>query len=116
MEWKGCCQTNLHPVQFGRPCNQGQALRLQLFGTRRALREHDGNRNPTQRGLTSLVTSGAFTLTTPYGSMANFQVQFIRNRNALPITRNYMTDAEDRLAKRVPSELAELAFAPPVSA
>jgi cyclopropane-fatty-acyl-phospholipid synthase len=32
-----------------------------------------------------------------YGGLANYQIQFIRNRDALPITRNYISDAEDRL-------------------
>ncbi|MEO5578841.1 MAG: cyclopropane-fatty-acyl-phospholipid synthase family protein, partial [Sphingomicrobium sp.] len=30
------------------------------------------------------------------GSMCNFQVQYVRDRNALPITRDYMTEAERR--------------------
>lgn len=31
------------------------------------------------------------------GSMCNFQIQYIRDRHALPITRNWMTQEEDRL-------------------
>jgi len=34
-----------------------------------------------------------------YGSMVNYQLQFIRDRHALPITRNYMADAESRLRR-----------------
>jgi cyclopropane-fatty-acyl-phospholipid synthase len=30
------------------------------------------------------------------GSMCNYQVQYVRNRNALPITRDYMLEAEQR--------------------
>jgi cyclopropane-fatty-acyl-phospholipid synthase len=30
------------------------------------------------------------------GAACNYQVQFIRDRNALPITRDYMADAEKR--------------------
>ena len=30
------------------------------------------------------------------GSMCNYQVQYVRNRNALPITRDYMIEAEQR--------------------
>jgi cyclopropane-fatty-acyl-phospholipid synthase len=30
------------------------------------------------------------------GSMCNFQAQYIRDRNALPITRDYMAEAEGR--------------------
>jgi cyclopropane-fatty-acyl-phospholipid synthase len=30
------------------------------------------------------------------GSMCNFQAQYIRDRNALPITRDYMIEAEER--------------------
>ena len=32
-----------------------------------------------------------------HGGMANFQVQLIRDRHALPITRDYMAEAETRL-------------------
>jgi len=31
-----------------------------------------------------------------YGSQANYQLQFVRDRNALPITRDYMAQAEAR--------------------
>ncbi len=31
------------------------------------------------------------------GSMCNFQVQYVRNRHALPVTRDYMTEAEAQL-------------------
>lgn len=31
-----------------------------------------------------------------YGGMANYQIQYIRNRHALPIIRDYMVDAEKR--------------------
>jgi cyclopropane-fatty-acyl-phospholipid synthase len=34
--------------------------------------------------------SGAFR----YGGLVNFQLQYARNRHALPITRDYMRDAE----------------------
>jgi hypothetical protein len=29
--------------------------------------------------------------------LVNYQIQFIRSRDALPITRRYMIDAEDQL-------------------
>jgi cyclopropane-fatty-acyl-phospholipid synthase len=32
-----------------------------------------------------------------YGGMVNYQLQFARNRHALPITRDYMGDEERRL-------------------
>lgn len=48
-----------------------------------------------------------------YGGLANFQVQFIRSRDALPITRNYMTEAEDRLTNDVRPEVsADLSVSP----
>jgi cyclopropane-fatty-acyl-phospholipid synthase len=31
--------------------------------------------------------------------MVNFQLQFVRDRHALPITRNYMAEAEKALLK-----------------
>src|SRR3546814_15740969 len=31
-----------------------------------------------------------------YGGMVNYQVQYIRDRHALPITRDYMAEAEQR--------------------
>jgi cyclopropane-fatty-acyl-phospholipid synthase len=31
------------------------------------------------------------------GAACNYQVQYVRDRNALPITRDYMTEAEKRL-------------------
>jgi cyclopropane-fatty-acyl-phospholipid synthase len=34
-----------------------------------------------------------------YGGMVNYQIQYIRDRHALPITRDYMTKAETRLRK-----------------
>ena len=34
-----------------------------------------------------------------YFGMNNFQIQFTRNQHALPITRNYMIEEEDRLAQ-----------------
>jgi cyclopropane-fatty-acyl-phospholipid synthase len=33
------------------------------------------------------------------GSGCNFQVQYVRNRDALPITRDYMAEAEGRYRK-----------------
>jgi len=33
-----------------------------------------------------------------HGVMCNYQVQLIRDRRALPLTRNYMAAAEDTLA------------------
>ena len=33
------------------------------------------------------------------GSACNYQVQYIRDRNAVPITRDYMTEAEERYRK-----------------
>lgn len=33
------------------------------------------------------------------GSMCNYQIQYIRQRDALPITRDYMADAESRLRR-----------------
>jgi cyclopropane-fatty-acyl-phospholipid synthase len=35
-----------------------------------------------------------------YGGMVNYQLQFTRNRHALPITRDYMMTEEDRLQSR----------------
>lgn len=32
-----------------------------------------------------------------YGGLVNFQLQYVRDRNALPITRDYMSEAEARL-------------------
>jgi cyclopropane-fatty-acyl-phospholipid synthase len=32
-----------------------------------------------------------------HGSMVNYQVQYVRDRRALPITRNYMVEAEEAL-------------------
>lgn len=39
-----------------------------------------------------------------YGDLVNFQLQLVRNRDALPLTRNYIGAAEDRYAamRRVP--------------
>ncbi len=34
------------------------------------------------------------------GAACNYQVQYIRDRNALPITRDYMAKAEERLRNR----------------
>ncbi len=31
--------------------------------------------------------------------MCNYQVQYVRDRNALPITRDYMAEAEQRYRK-----------------
>ncbi|MES2096450.1 MAG: cyclopropane-fatty-acyl-phospholipid synthase family protein [Pseudomonadota bacterium] len=36
-----------------------------------------------------------------YGGMVNYQLQFTRDRNALPITRDYMSDEERRIARKV---------------
>jgi cyclopropane-fatty-acyl-phospholipid synthase len=33
------------------------------------------------------------------GSACNYQVQYVRDRNALPITRDYMVEAEARYRK-----------------
>jgi cyclopropane-fatty-acyl-phospholipid synthase len=33
------------------------------------------------------------------GAMNNYQIQYIRDRNAVPITRDYMTEAEGRYRK-----------------
>ena len=33
------------------------------------------------------------------GAMNNYQVQYIRDRRALPITRDYMAEAEERYRK-----------------
>jgi cyclopropane-fatty-acyl-phospholipid synthase len=32
-----------------------------------------------------------------YGGLVNFQLQYVRDRNALPITRDYISDAETKL-------------------
>ena len=46
------------------------------------------------------------------GAACNFQVQYIRNRRALPITRDYMAEAEARYraryARKAPDYLREL--------
>ena len=36
-----------------------------------------------------------------YGGMVNYQLQFARNRDALPITRDYMGEEERRIAAKV---------------
>ena len=36
-----------------------------------------------------------------YGGMVNYQLQFARNRHTLPITRDYMSDEERRIARAV---------------
>jgi cyclopropane-fatty-acyl-phospholipid synthase len=36
-----------------------------------------------------------------FGGMVNYQLQFARNRHALPITRDYMSDEERRIARKV---------------
>ena len=49
------------------------------------------------------------------GAACNYQVQYIRDRNALPITRDYMLEAEARyrkLAADLPSSAAEARKAP----
>ena len=33
------------------------------------------------------------------GSMCNYQIQYIRRRDALPLTRGYMAEAEQRLTR-----------------
>lgn len=38
-----------------------------------------------------------------HGGMVNYQIQYIRERHALPITRDYMTDVERQLRESVPS-------------
>ena len=40
------------------------------------------------------------TVTFRYGGMGNYQIQYIRDRNALPITRDYMAEAEAALRAR----------------
>ena len=37
------------------------------------------------------------------GAGCNYQIQYIRDRNALPITRDYMAEAEARLPQRRPN-------------
>lgn len=37
-----------------------------------------------------------------HGGMCNYQIQYVRNRNALPLTRDYMLETEARLASRPP--------------
>jgi cyclopropane-fatty-acyl-phospholipid synthase len=32
-----------------------------------------------------------------FAGMNNFQIQFVKNQHALPFTRNYMIEEEDRL-------------------
>jgi len=34
-----------------------------------------------------------------HGNLCNYQIQYIRNRRTLPITRNYIAEAEDRLPR-----------------
>jgi len=40
-----------------------------------------------------------------YGDLVNFQLQLVRNRDALPFTRNYICAAEGRYAaeRRLPT-------------
>ena len=33
------------------------------------------------------------------GAMCNYQLQYVRDRNTLPITRDYMAEAEERYRK-----------------
>jgi cyclopropane-fatty-acyl-phospholipid synthase len=40
------------------------------------------------------------------GGGCNFQVQYVRDRNALPITRNYMAEAEERY-RRLGAEVSK---------
>jgi cyclopropane-fatty-acyl-phospholipid synthase len=42
------------------------------------------------------------TVTFRHGGMGNYQIQFARNRHALPLTRDYMFEAETRLRKPAP--------------
>ena len=35
-----------------------------------------------------------------YGSMANYQIQYVRSRHAVPITRDYIADAEQSLLSK----------------
>lgn len=44
-----------------------------------------------------------------YGGMINYQLQFARDRHTLPITRDYMAEAEARLREPVAARLAEVA-------
>ena len=32
-----------------------------------------------------------------FGGMNNFQIQFVKNQNVLPLTRNYITEEEERM-------------------
>ncbi|PZU60472.1 MAG: SAM-dependent methyltransferase [Sphingobium sp.] len=49
--------------------------------------------------LWSFYLAGA-TAAFEYGSMVNFQVQYVRNRRTLPITRDYMMETEAKLRTR----------------
>ena len=42
-----------------------------------------------------------------YGGLVNYQLQFARSRHTLPITRDYMTEAERALRDEVPAAQAE---------
>jgi cyclopropane-fatty-acyl-phospholipid synthase len=44
----------------------------------------------------TLYLAGAATVF-EYGGMCNFQIQYARDRNAVPLTRDYMQDAEAKL-------------------
>ena len=46
-----------------------------------------------------------------YMGMNNFQIQFVKNQNALPLTRNYMTEEEDRL-REIDSKLPRFKSVP----
>jgi cyclopropane-fatty-acyl-phospholipid synthase len=46
----------------------------------------------------TLYLAGAATVF-QYGGMCNFQIQYVRNRNALPLTRAYMGEAEKELLR-----------------
>ncbi len=42
-----------------------------------------------------------------YAGMNNFQIQFVKDQNVLPVTRNYMLDEEERLRSLDSNLLAE---------
>ena len=42
-----------------------------------------------------------------FGGMNNFQIQFVKNQNVLPLTRNYITEEEERM-RVIDSELPRL--------
>jgi cyclopropane-fatty-acyl-phospholipid synthase len=85
-------------------CTDVEILRLHYAHT---LDEWYRRTNAAEDAITSLYDARFFRLwqfylagaasAFRYGGLVNFQLQFVRDRLALPITRDYMSDAENKL-------------------